>query len=443
MQSFCVIYNKRIFLYPIVRNYIAPYLKNKSVKGVFSLIAGNTTAKLIATLGGLILANYYGPEAYGVYSIFLSYIMILALSATFRLEDLLVLLKVPSEIKNLFSGVLVIIIAFIALFLGGTLLFKWQSNLLTGYTYLTLVLIAFGSALLAWNNLQNSFLTQYKLFHQLSLSIVITSVCSVLAQAIFYFIGETTYGLIYGWIIGILIALLYNAQVSRNKIQKIDINLFKKSIQRYPEIIRYTFPSDVLNAIANNILPIITVFYFSTAEIGLYAMATKILVLPLMILSESIAKVFFKKSASISEQPEKLYQITQKVVFLNMGIMFFFLLLMNSVGVKILDLFFQKNWKAIDQYILVLSFWILARSGINPISNIILILRKNHYSLIFNIYLLSCNLIAISLGNLHHSFLLCATVLSLLSGIGYLTLLFLIFKNLKNNIHVTKNNLEG
>ena len=51
--------------------------KTKNFRGVLSLLAGNSVARMTTTLGGLLLANYYGPESFGVYNVFLSYILIL------------------------------------------------------------------------------------------------------------------------------------------------------------------------------------------------------------------------------------------------------------------------------------------------------------------------------------------------------------------------------
>src|SRR5690606_37194173 len=82
--------------------------QTKNFKGVLSLLAGNTISKIIVTIGGLILANYYGPDSYGIYNVFLSYILILPVLAGFRMDNIMILQKGSKEIRNLFSGILLI-----------------------------------------------------------------------------------------------------------------------------------------------------------------------------------------------------------------------------------------------------------------------------------------------------------------------------------------------
>src|SRR5690606_4819203 len=73
-----------------------------------SLLAGNTISKAIVTIGGLILANYYGPSSYGIYNVFLSYILIIPVLTTMRLDSIMVMQRGAKEIRNLFSGILLI-----------------------------------------------------------------------------------------------------------------------------------------------------------------------------------------------------------------------------------------------------------------------------------------------------------------------------------------------
>src|SRR5690606_7587554 len=148
---------------------------------------------------------------------------------------------------------------------------------------------------------------------------------------------------------------------------------------------------------------------------------------PLVLLSGSVSRVYFQKSVRLFHQDKKqLEKLTHRVIFSNVGIMLLFLVFINTVGIYLLSLFFKDEWSGLGQYILVLSFWILARSALNPIISILMIIQKNHYSLIFNIYLLVVNFVAIYAGVLENDFKFGILVFSVLSGLGYLILMIFV-----------------
>lgn len=391
------------------------------------------------TIGGMILANYYGPESYGFYNVFLSYVLILPVLSGLRLDNIMILQRGSREVRNLFSGIVVIsfLLTFFLITVMGILkllnVFSFQMS------YFLLFLTGLGSILTAWNLTQNNMFTKYKLFKQISTAFVISSVFSVVFQAFFYFIGLTDNGLIYGWIVGLIASFLYNLRVSKGQIIKVDVPMFKQSVKEHIEIVKFTYPSDSLNAIANNILPILVIFYFTSAEVGLYGMAFKILSVPLVLLSGSVSRVYFQKAVSLNHSNKKdLEKLTYKVIISNVAIIFAFVVFINTLGIYLLNLFLEEAWEGLGAYVLALSFWILARSAMNPIAPIVMVINKNHYSLIFNIYLLLVNFAGIYIGVQQNDFLYCVWVFSILSGIGYLVLLAVVLFNLKGDVKVSK-----
>lgn len=409
--------------------------QTKNFKGVLSLLAGNTISKVIVTIGGMILANYYGPESYGFYNVFLSYVLILPVLSGLRLDNIMILQRGSREVRILFSGIVVISFLLTFFLITVMAILKLLNVFSFQMSYFLLFLTGLGAVLTAWNLTQNNMFTKYKLFKQISTAFVISSVFSVVFQAIFYFIGLTDNGLIYGWIVGLIASFLYNLRVSKGQIIKVDVPMFRQSVKEHNEIVKFTYPSDSLNAIANNILPILVIFYFTSAEVGLYGMAFKILSVPLVLLSASVSRVYFQKAVSLNHNNKKnLEKLTYKVILSNIAIIFAFVVFINTLGIYLLDLFLKDSWDGVGSFILALSFWILARSAMNPIAPLVVVLKKNHYSLIFNIYLLLSNLIAIYLGVLKNDFLYCVWIFSVLSGIGYLVLLGSILYKLRLDV---------
>lgn len=418
--------------------------KTKNAKGVLSLLAGNTVAQLILILGGFVLGRWYGPENNGTYNVFLSFVAILSILTTFRLENIFVISKSTKAIRNLFSSLLIITtIATVLFFLG----YAVVENVFSLKTSIWVVFLSALTGLFtAWYNLQTSLFTKYKLFNAISTGFIINALISVAFQFLFYFLDYTANGLIYGTIVGTIISCLYFFSITKGRLKKPRWSLFKITLQRNKEIVKYTLPSDSLNAIANNLMPILIVFYFTKIEVAFFAMSAKMLVTPLLILSNAMSKVFFQKSANmIHHSPEKLFDLSLRIILYNVGAIGVFLLGMNVIGVYVLQWILGSEWEGLNIFVLILSFWILCRSAMNPISQIVVVIRKNHYALYFNIYLVAVTVISVLIGGIRKDIFTTLYLYSALAGIGYLVQLYFVLRHLnflkiKNQINPSSAN---
>lgn len=402
------------------------------------MLAGNTISKAILILGGFYLAKWYGSESYGVYTVFLSYIVVLPALSSLQLDNILMLQKGSKEVRNIFSATVVTIFVITSLIVFISTILKSFGIIRLELPYFIMLLCGIGGILTGWNLAQNAMFTKYKLFNQISTSFILASIFSVLFQLLFYFLGWKENGLIYGWLIGLFASFIYNLRVSKERWNKVDVGSFKKSVKEQINVIKYAYTSTALNTIANNLLPIVALSYFGKIEIGVYGLAMKILSTPLVMMTSSISKVYFQKSVSLFHHDRKaLLKLTYRVCASSFFIILLFVLFINTFGIYILELFFSKDeWIDLRLYLLILSIWILARSAMNPISNIMVVINRNQYSLIFNVYLLTVNLIAIYVGIIYDNFDYCLYLFAVLSSLGYFAQLLAILIDL----HKLKNN---
>lgn len=404
--------------------------KTKNAKGVLSLLAGNTVAQIIMVLGGFLLGRWYGPENNGTYNVFLSFVAILSILTTFRLENIFVISKSTKAIRNLFSSLLIITsLATLVFFLSYAIvdeIFHFRTSVWV------VLLSSIAGLFTAWYNLQTSLFTKYQLFNIISKGFVLNAFISVASQFVFYYFDYYDNGLIYGTIIGTIVSCIYFFTITSGRLKKPKFSLFKATLAKNKEIVKYTLPSDSLNAIANNLMPILIVFYFTKIEVAFFAMSAKMLVTPLLILSNAMSKVFFQKSASMmNHRPEQLFDLSKRVILYNIGAIAAFLFGMNVIGVYILEWVLGSDWEGLHIYVFILSFWILCRSAMNPISQIVVVIRKNHYALYFNIYLVIITIFSVLVGGARKDIFTTLYVYSVLAGIGYLIQLYFVLRHLK------------
>ena len=145
-----------------------------------------------------------------------------------------------------------------------------------------------------------------------------------------------------------------------------------------------------------------------------------------------MSKVFFQKSAQlVHAKAHQLYRFSWQVVRYNVFAISVFLVLMNTIGVFLLDWILGPEWQGLQKLVRILSFWILCRSALNPIQSVVMVIKKNHYALIFNIYLVLVTFFAVFVGGSRNELTTSLILYSFLAGLGYLIQLFFVMKALK------------
>ncbi|KFF09481.1 oligosaccharide flippase family protein [Chryseobacterium luteum] len=368
-------------------------LKRLNGSHITTIFKGNFISKFVLVIGGLLLAKYYGSSEYGIFSIYLSIMSIFTVVLSLAQEHMIMLEANEQDVNNNFSaaGIVsaaVMLLAFLLVFIP----FDIPKNILflgicTGFIYL-------------FTNNAKFLLAKKKLFKLVSVLTIVDSVVSFVFQVIFVFI-KIENGLVIGSLIGYIAAFFAALYCSRKYFVIPDVKRYIANAKKRPELFKYSYPSTLINALGNNIMPILISLYFADSLLGEYSLAVKIMSVPLLLISSSIATVYYPKAAEINNKGKsknELFAYTKKMSLMNFYIIFALYVIINVIGIPILQLFFNKNWEHLGLFIFLMSFGYLTRSLINPISDILTILKRNNVALVFNIYLFLANIAAIFIG---------------------------------------------
>ncbi len=396
------------------------------------MFRGTVVAQIIAVLVGIYLAKLYGEEAYGYLGFFISITSIASITGTLQLNNCIITSKKKEESINWYNFILVLIpIVTIILFL---LLFIFSKFILIEKLSKTIFCLSFiGSLFITYNLVHQNFFTYQKKFSIISNIKIFITICTVFFQFILFLYYDIL-GLIFGFLFAQTLLLIYNFYKNKNSIHRINFNSIKEGLKSNYTIIKFLLPSNIINSLANHLMPILILTFFGAEEAGVYFFSIKILATPLFLISSSISQVYFKESSElVVKKNDELFAITKKIVVSNLVIILSFLLIINTLGVYILNLYFENQWDNLNSFILILSFLILARSSFNPISSLIIVLEKNLIGLVFNCYLFLINIVAIYFGTINNNILYTVFILSLFGGLGYYILLYYFFNHLKND----------
>jgi O-antigen/teichoic acid export membrane protein len=394
------------------------------------MFKGTLVAQIIGTLGGLFLAKMYGSEAYGIFGIYISITSVISIINTLQLENTIITIKDKNESKNLVNSLfhIVLLLTFVLFFL-----WKLAPNFINTDD-VDLNLISFAiiiSVLFSFNKIHEAHLSYTKKFKFIARSKVITIVLSIIFQYFLYASFQLK-GLIYGNAISIFFTACYFFIINKNDLKKPVLQQLKTSINGNTTIIKYFLPSTIINAVGNNILPMLIVFIFSTKDFGVYFLSAKILSLPLFMLMTSVTQVYYQRASKMFfSSRNKLYKFTSKIVISNIITVLPILVFINTIGIYLLEFYFNKNWENLRFFTLILSFIFFCRAIYNPISDIMIVINKNQVGLILNIYLFFVNAAALFIGYSYHKINYTIIVISIFGGIGYLISLLYLLKKLK------------
>jgi len=401
-------------------------------KNVLVMFKGTVISQIFGFFSAILLAKMYGSEAFGVLGVYFSISTIFTIINTLQLDRVIVLSKHRHEQINLMNTLFVVVVLMASFLVAFYCLLELILDI--GLINICLFFLAvLASILYSYIRIHESFLTANKTFKPISNAKIFTAILNFIFQFILYYKFKV-YGLVYGSILSIFIICIYYFVDNKTYIKPINIKSFWMSAIHNNTIIKYLLPSTLINGLANNLMPVLILSFFSLKISGVYFFSVKVLATPLNLIANSISEVYFEKSSSMltNNTGNELYKFTKNIVKTNLLIMFVFIITVNSLGIYLLEILLTENWENLSLYLLILSFLILARSTFNPISNIITVLNKNHIGLVFNMYLLAVNLIAIYVGYLNNNFIHTLIILSLLGGIGYLVLLLFFLRILKN-----------
>ncbi len=394
------------------------------------MFRGTLIAQIIAVFGAIYLAKIYGEEAYGVFGFFISVISITSIIATLQLENCIVKSKNFNESRNWFNFLLATI-PIITLFCFSIFYFISYNFTLEKLTPRIFLLLIIGNLILSYTLVHENLLTYKKKFSILSNAKIVLTICNVALQILLFYLFDTI-GLIIGFILSRFLLLLYYFFIQKKEVKPVILSEIRKNFSENSSILKFLFPSNLLNGIANNVMPLLITYFFGLKEAGVYFFSIKILGTPLFLISASVSQVFFQKSSELfSKSKQELFILTKKIVKLNLLIMLLLLILINTFGIYLLELYFKNGWENLRIYTLILSFLILCRSSFNPISSLIVVLDKNLTGLVFNIYLFIINLIAIYFGYIYGNIIYTVYILSFLGALGYIILLLYFLNHLK------------
>lgn len=322
---------------------------------------------------------------------------------------------------------LVTLLSFIILFLWGAELVKLSDHKeFKKYIFLIppgIFLIGLNRSLLFWS-------LRRKYMKIIGLSKVFESTGKAGSSILFGFTGFSSLGLILGQLIGMVLS----AGLFIFRFIKTDLKLLKsitnKAISHeaaeYSEFPRINVLLTITEMMQISGLIFVFSLFFDSSTLGEVSKSIRILLIPLTVISTSVAQVFYQKASKELANGIDISINLKKIVFSMFGFSLPFLIIFLIISPWLFGFVLGKDWIVAGQYARILAIWIFLKFVTGPINTIPLMINKQtHFfilSLIGNLLLILSIIIP---GSLHYSV---SEMLIIFSGVQVVFLIFLYFK---------------
>lgn len=388
---------------------IQTLLANKAggfASNVIKLVSGTIIAQGLTILTAPVLSRLFPPEAFGTTSVFISIASVLAVIICLRYEQSILLPKDDADAVNLFTVSLVISLA-VSLLVAVFLLAQAQDIAtllnapeLANFLWILPVALAFQGLFQA----VNQWNTRQKKFTRLSLARVAASLTTSIVPIILAALGyRNTAGLITSWIAGTAIfSLVLSAQVlhedARVLFRNIRLGAMLANARRYWKFPMLDTWGSLINTLSWQLPSLLLSPFFSQTIVGYYAMASRILLLPMTLVGHSISQVFFQHASERHANNGALDQVVLSVFERLVAFSLPLVILFSILGKELFSFVLGRQWAEAGIYVQILAPWILFLFISSPLSSLFSVLERQEVALIVHLSILLTRFLSLLVG---------------------------------------------
>jgi O-antigen/teichoic acid export membrane protein len=397
--------------------------KNRFVRGVSILAGGTATGQVIVVLAAPLLTRLYGPEDFGLLAVFTAMLMSMGLIASLRYQLAIPLTEKDQEAVHVVVLCL-LVVAGITLF-SCVLVFFFRQQiaqllnvpLLTGYLWLLPV----GLLLLGTYQVFNFWAIRVKAFPIIAKTKFIQAASMVAVQTGGYVLGP----------LALLLGMISQQGAGVTTLGALTIRkkwpLFKstrwedilQAAKRYRRFPIYSTWGGGFNRVGAELAPVLFSAFFSPATAGFYALAHRVIAMPMKLIGRAIADVFFSSSPEalrtgrlgmlVANVHTKLAQIAMPPA------LFLFI-----VGPDLFRLVFGEKWAIAGQVARWLSPMLYTQFIVSPLSRVLMVLEQQAVETMLQFVLLASRFVAIIIGVWIDDFMIAVIIYGISSSLVYI-----------------------
>ncbi|MBC1803067.1 lipopolysaccharide biosynthesis protein [Listeria booriae] len=357
-------------------------------KILVTLFSGNVLAQLIMMAFAPIISRLYSETEMGVYAAYVTVIAITVKIASLSLEKAIPLEQDTKLARQLLRLNFMIVWLVCAILFGVYMIFDWSILRFVGINphFFSMLLLSLGIAftsMIQIYNYQNMALEQYR---TLSLTKSMQLMGTGVLQSMLSFRPT---GLLLGDIGGKLLSLLVLQHVSRKaRLEKVVFSWADMVflLRKYRNFILFSAPSGLVNTLALQVPQLFIIAIFATAAGGQYALVQRVILVPISLLSISIAQFFYSFATKrIANQPGQVYRMYMQITWKLCVVMFLPVLLLAMFSPVVFPFVFGANWREAGELAQTLSMLFFTQAVFGATSQILYVTNKQKLQMILEL----------------------------------------------------------
>ena len=367
------------------------------------LLSASVIVQIVGLLIYPILTRLYSPENFGMINLFLSISGVLTILSTAELQYSIVLPKSEERAVACFHVGFFSACAFFVLLLCTIPFSESIAQLFNAPDlvswYWGIPIFVFLSSL--WI-LLNYWYTREKQFGAISKYQITQCVANAGAKCGFGFAGFLNGGLIFSALLSPFIALCFSITNTSKEFIKPLFVIKKeenfKALREYANFPKYSLPRAIINYVSCNLLILLLTPVFGLTDIGFLGMALTLAFRPINMISESLYKVFYQKTAEHVQNNEHIVDFFKRYFLVILLCVVPLLAIIGFFINEIIVFLLGSTWSETADIILYMMPWLVATCFFSPICYLADIFQKQNIGLLFEILLILARLAGIFVG---------------------------------------------
>lgn len=378
--------------------------KNDLYKDVATLVGGTGIAQALPIFISPILTRIYTPDQFGILAFYMAVIAIVGIASTGRYEMAILLPKKNSEAHNLagFSTILTLAVSFASFIIF--MLFGDEILDIFGFGSMSILYYTIPAGIFALGLFQIStfLLNRIKKYNELATAKIARSGGVSVGQLIFGFAGFSTFGLVYGKLIGELGSAIYARWLANKdasfRDSKLSWIVMKAEAITYREMPKFNAPHAVSNTLSNQLPNILLAGFFSPAIAGFYNLSYRICYAPVMLISSSVYQVYSRSVSEKQKAEEDIHRFTKSILkkLVLAAILPFTILLIFAP--PLFEFIFGSDWRVAGFYTQLLAPLLFLVFIVSPVTYIPILLGYQRKAFILDVIYLVLRILALAIG---------------------------------------------
>jgi len=366
------------------------FVKSKYLANVITLLTSALAAQLLTLIFTPILTRTYSPEAFGFFNAFISYSGTLAALLFFSLDLSIARPKSIGNLNRVFgllltTGILSSFFIFISILFEFNVYKFLGFNRVFEYKYIFLVGIVFAGV----NLILNALITRLGVFSLYAKSQIFFVIIRFGISIGLFYLGFDFFGLILGFIIASLINIVYLSYKTKILSYAPTINYLSiiATAKKYKDLIYHNTPANLVNILIVS-FPVFYIFKsFGAIEVGLFALAYRMILLPVTLVNKAIGQVLYKELIDKKKENKYVSKLLAKnALFLSLSFPVFAIL--YFWGPNVFSIAFGDNWVQSGELASIMAPYVMLNFIVSPLSFYFVVYDKNKLFFAFNLIFL-------------------------------------------------------